>query len=106
MSPAPDFRSVPPDWYPDPAGAPVQRYWDGVAWTAAQQPVKRPPWIPWIIAGVAVVLVLVFLLIAWINRPSRMGQPGQPGQTARPVAMSAAFDSDGSTPTFRGSLAW
>ena len=91
-----------PGWYPDPSGAPYQRYWDGVAWTAqtaggypavAQHPAKRPPWIPWILAGVAVVLALVILLITWVNRPSRMGQPGQPGQTARPVAMSAPVGS-------------
>ena len=22
----------PPDWYPDPSGAPTQRYWDGYKW--------------------------------------------------------------------------
>lgn len=115
MHPAPDFRSVPPGWYPDPSGAPVQRFWDGNAWTAqtagghpAAVPPRaaRPPWIPWIIAGVAVVLALAILLVTWINRPSRMGHPGQPGQTARPVAMSVQpGDLDGSNPTFRGSLA-
>ena len=26
--------SVPPDWYPDPAGIGQYRYWDGLAWTA------------------------------------------------------------------------
>lgn len=95
MNPAPGFRSVPPGWYPDPSGAPLQRFWDGNAWTSqtaagyppvGQQP--RPPWIPWIIAGVAVVLVLIALLVAWMMRPSRMGQPGQPGQTSHQVAMS------------------
>ena len=84
-----------PGWYPDPSGAPVQRFWDGNAWTAqvagypAAGQQRRPPWIPWIIAGVAVVLALVILLVMWVNRPSRMGQPGQPGETARHSAMSA-----------------
>jgi hypothetical protein len=30
--------SVPAGWYPDPQGAPVQRYWDGGAWTEHTAP--------------------------------------------------------------------
>jgi hypothetical protein len=40
---------VAPGWYPDPAGGPAERWWDGLAWTAqtrAQsvltQPLTRP----------------------------------------------------------------
>jgi Domain of unknown function (DUF4352)/Protein of unknown function (DUF2510)/Domain of unknown function (DUF4190) len=37
----------PPGWYPDPSGSPVQRYWDGTAWTAGEAPTatapQRPP---------------------------------------------------------------
>lgn len=80
--------STPAGWYPDPSGAPQQRYWDGVAWTAqtaATHPAVTAPsggqkkWLPWVIAGICAVL-LVALLVAWGMRPSRQGQPGQPGQ--------------------------
>ena len=30
----------PPDWYPDPSGAPTQRYWDGYKWGDSITPVK------------------------------------------------------------------
>jgi len=30
----------PPDWYPDPGGAPTQRYWDGYKWGDSISPVK------------------------------------------------------------------
>lgn len=29
---------VPPGWYPDPHGAPAQRWWDGTAWSARTAP--------------------------------------------------------------------
>jgi hypothetical protein len=29
----PDGVPAPPDWYPDPAGSELRRYWNGVAWT-------------------------------------------------------------------------
>lgn len=29
------YPGAPPDWYPDPAGGPGQRWWDGYAWTDA-----------------------------------------------------------------------
>lgn len=61
--------TTPPGWYPDPAGGPGQRYWDGVAWRdaapaapAAPYPAapaapakKRKVW-PWIIGGLVVLL--------------------------------------------------
>lgn len=31
--PPPPPPSVPAGWYPDPNGQPLQRYWDGAAWT-------------------------------------------------------------------------
>lgn len=30
--------AIPPGWYPDPAGQPGQRYWDGAAWTHFTHP--------------------------------------------------------------------
>jgi Protein of unknown function (DUF2510) len=38
--------TTPPGWYPDPSGAPGQRYFDGTDWTehrAAGQPVLPQP---------------------------------------------------------------
>lgn len=31
------MTSVVPGWYPDPSGAPLQRYWDGWQWTPHTQ---------------------------------------------------------------------
>jgi TM2 domain-containing membrane protein YozV len=33
----------PPGWYPDPAGAPTQRYFDGTRWTDQLAPLSTPP---------------------------------------------------------------
>ena len=30
--------AIPPGWYPDPAGLPAQRWWDGLDWTKYQAP--------------------------------------------------------------------
>jgi hypothetical protein len=38
------YPGAPPGWYPDPAGSPGQRWWDGYAWTdAVVQPKPAPP---------------------------------------------------------------
>jgi hypothetical protein len=38
------YPGAPPGWYPDPAGGPGQRWWDGYAWTdATVQPEVPPP---------------------------------------------------------------
>jgi Domain of unknown function (DUF4328)/Protein of unknown function (DUF2510) len=41
------YPGAPPGWYPDPAGGPGQRWWDGYAWTEATvlpQLPAPPPW--------------------------------------------------------------
>ena len=35
--------STPAGWYPDPNGAPAQRYWDGMQWTEHQAGIPTPP---------------------------------------------------------------
>lgn len=44
------MTSTPPGWYPDPAGSPQQRWWDGVQWTAQLTgptvPVPQPQYAP------------------------------------------------------------
>ncbi|WP_440712091.1 DUF2510 domain-containing protein [Gordonia sp. FQ] len=37
-APVPPPPAVPAGWYPDPNGAPLQRYWDGAAWTEHTAP--------------------------------------------------------------------
>lgn len=32
--------SLPPGWYPDPAGVPAMRYWNGRAWTVHRAPLR------------------------------------------------------------------
>ena len=55
----------PAGWYPDPAGQPGQKYWDGQTWQAAAQPTiravpKRKTWKNRLGIAAAVVLALVF----------------------------------------------
>ena len=45
------YPGAPPGWYPDPAGGPGQRWWDGYAWTEATVLPQQPPPPPWANAG-------------------------------------------------------
>jgi hypothetical protein len=38
------YPGAPPGWYPDPAGGPGQRWWDGYAWSEATVLPQQPPW--------------------------------------------------------------
>ncbi len=51
MSEHSGYPGAPPGWYPDPAGGPGQRWWDGYAWTQATVLPQRPPPPPWAAAG-------------------------------------------------------
>lgn len=60
--------SPPPGWYPDPAGVPGLRWWDGVRWmdTPRQAPKsKRRLW-PWvaIASGLVAILAVAGVLVA------------------------------------------
>jgi hypothetical protein len=45
------YPGAPPGWYPDPAGGPGQRWWDGYAWSEATVLPQHPPPPPWANAG-------------------------------------------------------
>ena len=47
MSEHTGYPGAPPGWYPDPAGGPGQRWWDGYAWTEATVLPQHPPPPPW-----------------------------------------------------------
>ena len=45
------YPGAPPGWYPDPAGGPGQRWWDGYAWTESTVLPQQPPPPPWATAS-------------------------------------------------------
>jgi hypothetical protein len=47
MSEHDGYPGAPPGWYPDPAGGPGQRWWDGYAWSEATVLPQQPPPPPW-----------------------------------------------------------
>ncbi len=52
MSEHSGYPGAPPGWYPDPAGGPGQRWWNGYAWTEATVlPAQPPPPPPPVWAG-------------------------------------------------------
>ena len=69
-----------PGWYPDPSGAPGQRYWNGTNWTEAppaptQQSASKEKNIPGLIALILGIIGFVFacipgaLIIGWVLLP-------------------------------------
>lgn len=69
-----------PGWYPNPSGAPGQRYWNGTNWTEAppppaQQAASKEKNIPGLIALILGVIGVVFacipgaLIIGWVLLP-------------------------------------
>jgi hypothetical protein len=43
VSDASGYPGAPPGWYPDPAGGPGRRWWDGYTWTEATVLPRQPP---------------------------------------------------------------
>jgi hypothetical protein len=70
-----------PGWYPDPAGTPGKRYWDGSSWhSAIPAPAKPPGRVNWpllITVGVGLVFVLV-VGTAVVHHPSTSSTPSTP----------------------------
>ena len=72
-----------PGWYPDPSGAPHQRYWDGTQWTehtapsagpAVAPPTQRSRGVGCLIAAVVGIVVLfVGAILAAIAIPTFLG---------------------------------
>jgi Protein of unknown function (DUF2510) len=60
MEPQPN---PPPGWYPDPAGGPQPRYWDGMRWKPARPPKRsrRRMGVIATLAAVPIVAVVVFV---------------------------------------------
>lgn len=91
--------SAPAGWYPDPAGAPDQRWWDGAQWTAqlasyyrAPQQAKAPegtspytPWI-WFVLLLPMASVPMLFFIDWPGMMRAMLVP-----SAGPFAVYGAF---------------
>ncbi len=48
MSDQSGYPGAPPGWYPDPAGGPGQRWWDGYVWSEAVVVPEQPPPPPWV----------------------------------------------------------
>ncbi|MGB3673678.1 MAG: DUF2510 domain-containing protein [Candidatus Nanopelagicales bacterium] len=78
--------SQPPGWYPDPAGAPWWRWWDGNSWSDAYAPfsVKREPSPPSI--NYAAWLVGISLVLQPLGMVVRMAFPQ--GEIVVPISIA------------------
>ncbi|HET6818912.1 MAG TPA: DUF2510 domain-containing protein [Mycobacteriales bacterium] len=56
----------PAGWYPNPDGTPSLRWWSGVAWTGAVNPLPSPPSTSDVIARVIIGLALAFVVFMLI----------------------------------------
>ncbi len=97
-------QPTPPGWYPDPSGAPGQRYFDGENWTdqrapaqqaapAWQAPQKKPIW-PWILLAIFVVILLGFgACVAFVGSVANEVTKDSPVTIERPDGGSQSGDS-------------
>lgn len=80
-----------PGWYPDPAGGPGQRYFDGTQWTGARRPSEPPP--PGrglgsgakIAIGVAVALAALLVLGIVTSEAPDDTESAEPATTSAPA---------------------
>ena len=70
MSEHSGYPGAPPGWYPDPAGGPGQRWWDGYAWTEATVLPQHPPPPPW--AGAAPPQGPASQVAPWVTASERL----------------------------------
>jgi Domain of unknown function (DUF4328)/Protein of unknown function (DUF2510) len=96
------YPGASPGWYPDPAGGPGQRWWDGYAWTEATvlperlPPPPPPPWMgappppPGLAASVAPWAVASDRLSAHTTRTLVEGELRMSGVARIAVAVPAA----------------
>jgi hypothetical protein len=80
--------TAPRGWYPDPSGAPHQRYWDGKQWTGHAPPLpKRSESVLWITLSIVGAIVLFFggcaSLVAIASQSHKNSGSGS-GQVAPP----------------------
>ena len=89
------MTNTPPGWYPDPSGAPGQRYFDGTDWTehrAAGQPVLPQPKKSkkGIILGSVGAVLALFLIIGIVNggdeKNPTVAKPSAPSSSVSTVA--------------------
>ena len=89
------MTDTPPGWYPDPSGAPGQRYFDGTDWTehrAAGQPVLPQPKKSkkGIILGSVGAALALFLIIGIVNggdeKKPTVAKPSAPSSSVSTVA--------------------
>lgn len=78
-----------PGWYPDPSGAPEQRYWDGQKWADAPAPRKTPDKTKWIAGGIAALVLLIAIA----------GTSGNDKKTVTETNSAASAPSTGSVTT-------
>jgi hypothetical protein len=90
-----DHESLPPaGWYPDPSGAPVQRYWDGTRWAAQQAPAAPQPRpvknLGPVVLLVGAALAAIGSLLPWANLRTIFGSIGVAGTDGDGVITLAA----------------
>jgi len=119
--------AVPQGWYPDPAGAPAERWWDGAAWGHDTRPVSvlaqpltapvltnRPATVGLVLAVVAllvntflvVTLAALVLCAVGLNRAGRLAQAGYApvGRRSAIVGLVLAVLAGAGTVLFKGLL--
>ena len=67
----------PPGWYPDPAGGPHHRHWDGMRWTPATWPASTPPnrnrRQVWVVAATVATVAAVLIVAVIVSVRSMLG---------------------------------